>query len=307
MKLLRAKVSFLLRFPVIAGPDLSVIAGTDRQSLSFADMGDNPYFCCSPSYGKGDAAAKRAVKQVEEYMEFSDFEEIVRAEFPNLDEIQMERFRKMEVLYRDWNSKINVISRKDIDALYEHHVLHSLGIGAYLKRDWPEAFRQAADSSASDALSFLDLGTGGGFPGIPLAILLPGAHFTLCDSIGKKLKVASGVAEALGLRNVETVNARAESLDRTFDYVVSRAVTSLEQFYPWVRGKFSRSILYLKGGDINEEVVTLMRKYRLEKGSVHCWKMGTWLRDEYFAEKFVIEIENNYLCSPQCEKYKKLR
>ena len=139
----------------------------------------------------------------------------------------------------------------------------------------------------------LDLGTGGGFPGIPLAILMPGAQFVLCDSIGKKLKVASGVAEALGLENVEFANARAESLPQTFDYVVSRAVTTLEQFYPWVRGKFSRSILYLKGGDINEEVFTMMEKYHLKKGSVHCWKIDTWLRDEYFAEKFVIDIENN--------------
>ncbi len=252
-------------------------------------------------------------------MEFSVFEELVRAEFPGLGEEQMEQFRKMDELYRDWNSKINVISRKDIDALYEHHVLHSLGIGAYLRRNCPEAFGQAAGSSdgsviaspadtgSAGSLTFLDLGTGGGFPGIPLAVLMPHAHFTLCDSIGKKLKVTSGVAQALGLRNIETVNARAESLDRAFDYVVSRAVTSLEQFYPWVKGKFMRSILYLKGGDINEEVVTLMQKYRLEKGSVHCWKMDTWLRDEYFAEKFVIEIENNYLCSPQCEKYKKIR
>ena len=238
-------------------------------------------------------------------MEFSVFENIVRGEFPFVSDAQMEQFRRMDALYRDWNSKINVISRKDIDCLYEHHVLHSLGIAAYLKRNRPEVFASVCgldgadgpsaseDLASSPSLQILDLGTGGGFPGIPLAVLMPRARFTLCDSIGKKLKVASGVAEALGLENVELVNARAESLPQTFDYVVSRAVTTLEQFYPWVRGKFSQSILYLKGGDINEEVVTLMEKCHLKKGSVHCWKIDTWLREEYFAEKFVIDIENN--------------
>ncbi len=229
-------------------------------------------------------------------MEFSVFENIVREEFPFLSAEQLEQFRGMDALYRDWNSKINVISRKDIDGLYEHHVLHSLGIAAYLRRNRPEVFASLCglDGAVADRpVQILDLGTGGGFPGIPLAIMMPGAHFTLCDSIGKKLKVASGVAESLGLKNVELVNARAESLPQTFDYVVSRAVTTLEQFYPWVRGKFSRSILYLKGGDINEEVVTVMEKNNLKKGSVHCWKIDTWLRDEYFAEKFVIDIENN--------------
>ena len=229
-------------------------------------------------------------------MEFSIFENIVREEFPFLSAEQLEQFRGMDALYRDWNSKINVISRKDIDGLYEHHVLHSLGIAAYLRRNRPEVFASLCglDGAASEhPVQILDLGTGGGFPGIPLAIMMPGARFTLCDSIGKKLKVASGVAESLGLKNVELVNARAESLPQTFDYVVSRAVTTLEQFYPWVRGKFSRSILYLKGGDINEEVVTVMEKNNLKKGSVHCWKIDTWLRNEYFAEKFVIDIENN--------------
>ena len=229
-------------------------------------------------------------------MEFSIFENIVREEFPFLSAEQLEQFRGMDALYRDWNSKINVISRKDIDGLYEHHVLHSLGIAAYLRRNRPEVFASLCglDGAASEhPVQILDLGTGGGFPGIPLAIMMPGARFTLCDSIGKKLKVASGVAESLGLKNVELVNARAESLPQTFDYVVSRAVTTLEQFYPWVRGKFSRSILYLKGGDINEEVVTVMEKNNLKKGSVHCWKIDTWLHDEYFAEKFVIDIENN--------------
>ena len=229
-------------------------------------------------------------------MEFSVFENIVREEFPFLSAEQLEQFRGMDALYRDWNSKINVISRKDIDGLYEHHVLHSLGIAAYLRRNRPEVFASLCglDGAASEhPVQILDLGTGGGFPGIPLAIMMPGVRFTLCDSIGKKLKVASGVAESLGLKNVELVNARAESLPQTFDYVVSRAVTTLEQFYPWVRGKFSRSILYLKGGDINEEVVTVMEKNNLKKGSVHCWKIDTWLRNEYFAEKFVIDIENN--------------
>ena len=165
----------------------------------------------------------------------------------------------MIALYREWNERINVVSRKDIDGLYEHHILHSLAIAEYVDRFYPGAFRGA---------EVLDLGTGGGFPGIPLADAFPEAHFTLCDSIGKKVRVAQAVAEGLALQNVTCVNARAESLAGPFDWVVSRAVTSLDNFYPWVRGKFRRSILYLKGGDINAEISELVRKCRVEPGKI---------------------------------------
>ena len=196
----------------------------------------------------------------------------------------------MVALYRAWNERINVVSRKDIDALYEHHILHSLAIAEYVNRYYPGGF---------DGASVLDLGTGGGFPGIPLAMEFPQAQFTLCDSIGKKVRVAQAVADGLGLQNVTCVNARAESLAGPFDWVVSRAVTSLDNFYSWVKGKFRRSILYLKGGDVNAEISELTRKCRVEPGKIRTWRVDEWLKDEYFAEKFVIEIGKDYLCPPK--------
>lgn len=214
-------------------------------------------------------------------MDFNEFKDFIIREFPGIGEPALSRFRDMEGLYRDWNSRINVISRKDIDSLYPHHILHSLAIAMYLKRE----------SVDVGGCTVLDLGTGGGFPGIPLAVLFPDAQFTLCDSIGKKITVARNVAGALGLENVTCVNARAESLQGPFDYVVSRAVTSLDNFYPWVKGKFTKGILYLKGGDVNEEISTLMRRERLRQGSVHTWRLDNWLEDEYFDEKYVIHIE----------------
>lgn len=225
-------------------------------------------------------------------MTFDEFSAIVSAEFPSVTGRQMEQFRAMEALYLDWNSKINVISRKDTEGFYEHHVLHSLAIASYWKRELPGA------GETGRRPSVLDLGTGGGFPGIPLAVLCPQMDFTLCDSIGKKIKVASSVAEALGLENVTAVNARAESLPQTFDFVVSRAVTTLDNFYPWVKDKFTGSIFYLKGGDVNEEIAQLMGHFRLQKGSVSAWRVDSWLEDKYFEEKFVIKIEKDYLCSP---------
>ena len=226
-------------------------------------------------------------------MTFEGFSRIVRAEFPDLTDGQMELFRRMEPLYRDWNSRINVISRKDIDGFYEHHVLHSLAIAAYWRRE--------GIISSAPCLSVLDVGTGGGFPGIPLAVLFPQMQFTLCDSVGKKTIVAGAVAESLGLDNVTVVNARAESLPAVYDLVVSRAVTTLEGFYPWVRDRFKYSIFYLKGGDINEEISLLMARNRLKKGSVRTWRVDNWLEGEYFQEKFVIQIEKDYLCSPFVE------
>jgi len=201
-----------------------------------------------------------------------------------------EKYAPMIALYREWNERINVVSRKDIDALYEHHILHSLAIAEYINRFYPGAF---------DGASILDLGTGGGFPGIPLAMEFPQARFTLCDSIGKKVRVAQAVADGLGLQNVSCVNARAETLPGPFDWVVSRAVTSLDNFYPWVKGKFRRSILYLKGGDVNVEISELMRKCRVPGGNIRVWPVNEWLEDEYFAEKFVIEIGKDYLCPPK--------
>ena len=176
-----------------------------------------------------------------------------------LTPLQEQRFAALDGLYREWNAKINVISRKDIDNVYSHHVLHSLAIAKYLQEEG--LWNQFARSTV------LDLGTGGGFPGIPLAILFPDAKFTLCDSVGKKTIVAQAVASALGLENVQVVNARAESLPNKFDWVVSRAVASLTDFYPWVKGKFTKGILYLKGGDVNEEICTVMARHPSTPGA----------------------------------------
>ena len=202
--------------------------------------------------------------------------------FPDLSLIQRERFEDLDAIYRDWNAKINVISRKDIDNLYLHHVLHSLAIARYVSLAGMDDFATA---------KILDLGTGGGFPGIPLAILFPKASFTLCDSVGKKTIVASAVAEELGLDNVRVVNARAESLGQSFDYVVSRAVASLVDFYPWVKGHFNKGILYLKGGDVVEEIATVMARHKLAKGSVHTWPISSWLQDPWFEGKLLIHLE----------------
>lgn len=227
-------------------------------------------------------------------MTFDEFSIVIKNNFPETTEKQMEQFRQMEGLYRDWNSKINVVSRKDIDELYRHHILHSLCIAAYLRTQMPDVYeRMRGDGpySVAEPLKILDLGTGGGFPGIPLAVMFPHTDFTLCDSIGKKITVATEVYKGLGLENVKTVNARAETLDTTFDYIVSRAVTSLENFMPWVKGKYSEGILYLKGGDLAEEISTAMSKFKMRKGSVHIWPISRWTEDAFFETKQVIYIE----------------
>ena len=223
-------------------------------------------------------------------MTFAEFKEIIQERFPEVTAEQMEKFEKMDALYRDWNAKINVVSRKDIDELYRHHVQHSLGIAAYLKAEMPDVYERLRGDgpySIAEPMKIMDLGTGGGFPGIPLAVMFPHAPFTLCDSIGKKITVATEVARGLGLDNVKTVNARAESLPETFDFIVSRAVTALDNFMPWVKGKYSEGILYLKGGDLTEEIA----KARLRKGSVHIWPISRWTSDPFFETKQVIFIE----------------
>ena len=195
--------------------------------------------------------------------------------FPKLTELQKERFAALPELYADWNSKINVISRKDMDNFVEHHVLHSLAVAKIIR------FKTMAD--------IMDLGTGGGFPGIPLAIMFPDANFYLVDSIGKKIKVVQDVAAQLQLTNVTAEQIRAEQVQRDFDFVVSRAVTDLSTFVGWVRGKISdihyhklrNGIIYLKGGDLDEEIAPFRKKVRM-------FEISDYFAEPYFETKKII-------------------
>ena len=198
--------------------------------------------------------------------------------FPGLDALQKERFAALKALYEDWNSKINVISRKDMDAFYEHHVLHSLAIA------------KAYGSAFAPGCNILDLGTGGGFPGIPLAILYPECKFTLCDSIGKKVRVAQAVAEALELENVQAVNARAEALEGRFDWVVTRAVATLDKLLPWVRGKYSKGVICLKGGDVASEIQTAAGRHLLQPKKVTVSDISIFFGEEWFQDKKVVMV-----------------
>jgi len=198
--------------------------------------------------------------------------------FPDITPKQQQQFEQLPELYNFWNNQINVISRKDIDQLYERHVLHSLGIAKVMQFLPGE--------------SVLDVGTGGGFPGIPLAILFPETQFFLVDSIGKKIKVVNEIASALGLQNLKAEHLRAEQVNEKFDFVVSRAVTRLKEFYPWVKGKFNKQskntlasgILYLKGGDLQEEIA--------ESGlTVQQFHLKDYFDEEFFETKQVIYVK----------------
>lgn len=200
--------------------------------------------------------------------------------FPYLTENQIEKFEKLEALYQDWNAKINVISRKDIDALYIKHVLHSLAIAKV------QAFE--------DGSTILDVGTGGGFPGIPLAILFPETNFYLIDVIAKKIKVVQAVAEALELKNVKAEQMRAENVKGEFDFIVSRAVTNMRDFVSWVRTKIKKhndhdlknGILYLKGGDLTEELALFP--------NANEYNISDFFEDEFFETKKVVHLPLKY-------------
>ncbi|MFL5764326.1 MAG: 16S rRNA (guanine(527)-N(7))-methyltransferase RsmG [Bacteroidia bacterium] len=180
--------------------------------------------------------------------------EIIKKYFPGITDHQYQQFSELQSLYEYWNAQINVISRKDIDLLYERHVLHSLGIAKVMQ--------------FSAGTNVMDVGCGGGFPGIPLAILFPEANFLLVDSIGKKIKVVNEVASAIGLKNLKGEHKRAEEVKEKFEFIVSRAVTEFPVFYRWVQNKFSKNqfnplpngILYLKGGDLSEEFKAFQKR-----------------------------------------------
>ena len=205
-------------------------------------------------------------------------EEILRY-FPSLSERQIERFAALKALYDEWNARINVISRKDMDNFYEHHVLHSLALALPMKGMVVPGDR------------ILDLGTGGGFPGIPLAIFFEQCDFLLCDSVGKKTKVASQVAEALGLQNVRVVNDRAENLPGNFDYVVSRAVTSLDKMLPWIKGRYDKGVLYLKGGDLDEEIDRCISRRMFDARKLSVIDISDFYGGEWFVEKKIVIIK----------------
>ena len=206
-------------------------------------------------------------------------EEIIKY-FPDLTELQISQLTQLEELYKDWNSKINVISRKDIDELYVRHVQHSLGIAKVVE------FNSGA--------SILDVGTGGGFPGIPLAILYPDVQFHLIDIIAKKLKVVQGVVDALGLENVKVEQTRAHLVNDKYDFIVSRAVTNMTDFVGWVRKKVKKDqnhdirngILYLKGGDLTEELSLFQ--------SVQLTNLSEIYKEEFFETKKVVYLPIKY-------------
>lgn len=197
--------------------------------------------------------------------------------FPDLTDIQRSQFERLKELYLFWNAQINVISRKDTEEFYERHVLHSLGIAKIME--------------FTPGSSVLDIGTGGGFPGIPLAILFPEVQFHLVDSIGKKIKVVNEVAQALNLKNVRGTHARAEEIKEQFDFIVSRAVTAMPAFLPWTKGKFLKEnrnplpngILYLKGGDLKEEMAPVKQSY-------HIHSLQKIFSGEFFETKAVVYV-----------------
>ncbi|MDB5274377.1 MAG: gidB [Chitinophagaceae bacterium] len=210
--------------------------------------------------------------------------ELITTYFPGLSERQLSQFAQLDALYKNWNEQINVISRKDIDLLYERHILHSLGIAKVM--------------SFKPGSKIMDIGTGGGFPGIPLAILFPESTFLLIDSIGKKIKVVQEVADAIGLTNLTAVHGRAEEVDEKFHFIVSRAVTRLKPFYDWTKNKYSaeqfndlkNGILYLKGGDLDEEIAELNKPVQL-------FNLSDFFTEEFFETKKVLYVPVNNVSS----------
>ncbi|TYB78050.1 16S rRNA (guanine(527)-N(7))-methyltransferase RsmG [Bizionia gelidisalsuginis] len=202
--------------------------------------------------------------------------ELILKYFPDLTQDQIHKFTKLEVLYKDWNLKINVVSRKDIDELYLRHVLHSLAIAKLIQ--------------FKDGSKIMDVGTGGGFPGIPLAILFPECSFHLVDSIAKKLKVVREVVDGLGLENVKTTHSRVEEIKDTYDFIVSRAVAVMPTFVHWIKGRVAKEqnntlkngVIYLKGGDLEEE----LKNYQ----TAAVYKVSDYFTEEFYETKKLVHL-----------------
>lgn len=202
--------------------------------------------------------------------------ELILKYFPHLTDDQITKFRALQSLYEDWNLKINVVSRKDIDELYLRHVLHSLAIAKFI--------------NFNDGSKILDVGTGGGFPGIPLAIMFPECSFHLVDSIAKKIKVVDEVVEGLGLENVKTTNSRVEDINDNYDFIISRAVAAMPTFVHWTKGKIAKEqkhtikngILYLKGGDLEEE----LKDYK----NIMIYNLGDYFSEDFYDTKKLVYL-----------------
>ena len=215
--------------------------------------------------------------------------EIIYKYFPELSKSQKGQIEALQPLYTEWNSKINVISRTDIENLYPHHVLHSLAIAKYFE------IKGLTPTLSEGEATVLDVGTGGGFPGIPLAILYPQVKFLLVDSIGKKITVTQSIADALGLKNVKAVKSRVEELPKgeypqQFTWIVSRAVTNLINFIPWITGKYTSGALFLKGGNLIEELTEASRRFKLNSSKFEIYSINSWFTEGYFQEKQLLAI-----------------
>ena len=205
---------------------------------------------------------------------------LIQKYFPHLTDIQLKQFEALQALYEDWNSQINVISRKDIESLYLRHVLHSLAIAKLIQFE--------------SGSKILDIGTGGGFPGVPLAILFPEVTFHLVDSINKKLKVVNGVVESLGLENVYTTHARAETIQGHYDFIVSRAVTNMPDFVGWIKNRVAKKsvhplkngILYLKGGDLTDELKCYTK--------ATLYNLSDYFEEDFFETKKIVHLPLKY-------------
>lgn len=205
--------------------------------------------------------------------------EIILKYFPDLTPQQIHQFSLLQSIYFEWNEKINVVSRKDIENLYERHILHSLSIAKFVQ--------------LRKATKVMDLGTGGGFPGVPLAIMFPDCRFHLVDSIGKKLKVVQAVIESIELKNIDTFHARAEEMEYRYDFVVSRAVAPLSELLAWSKNKYAvrdlnqlhNGLICLKGGNIDEEIAAANKK-NVKKVAV-----STYFNEEFFSDKYIVYVE----------------